>query len=426
MHRDAWLDTLRFLASTPDGPDTRRVLSALNAQQLFRAALISRRLYGVVSEYLDHLKDCGVESEDGFSDVDEEEDPPPTKFVAGTRGEGGRSLVPTVDTLPTELGHIILQDLDLADRLRFAQVSRNAALATADSLQAAAVAVLRRFDLRFGEIRLMQTATGALVGGSSVAAIMSASTSWPSSSFDVYTGRGSGWDVVRFLRKGGDYRLTHISSTHNVLAGIRKVFTMRNHGTCKVIHVIESLTNNPLDAIAHCPSTCVFGAWSARGVWHAYPRLTMAGVTITTPSRMPLRDDLKRHRDVWRIVRRYTERGFRFVLDEYEQSHTCGRALNCPGTFRSSDDRGCLFMPFPSWDFDRDATVARGTCWSLKGTGCPSGILAQSTIQSHSAHAAVEQGADRGADFYWLHMIGYYSRRTTAPQELLTIQSVLD
>ncbi|KAJ6460675.1 hypothetical protein C8R47DRAFT_1226175 [Mycena vitilis] len=278
MHREAWMDALRFLRTAPNGPDARRVLSAFNAEQLFRASMVSAKLYQVVAEYLDYLKDSGVESDDDDSDSESSSGSP-------QRLQALDFFPPapcTLDTLPAEVGHTVLRDLDFADRLRFARVSRSAALTAAHALQAAAIAVLVPFDLRFGEIRLLQTVTGAVISGSSIPAVMCPARPFSPSELDIYTARGGGWDAVGFLEKSGKYGLAAVSSAHNFQVGVRKVWTMRHNRTRKKVNVIESLTKNPLDVIAHFPSTCVFGAWTARGLWHAYPLLTMAGSTMTT------------------------------------------------------------------------------------------------------------------------------------------------
>ncbi|KAJ7654698.1 hypothetical protein DFH06DRAFT_993666 [Mycena polygramma] len=201
---------------------------------------------------------------------------------------------------------------------------------------------------------------------------------------DIYTGRGGGFDVVQYLAKSGKYTLKAESPTYDFAAGIGKVYTMRHHRTLKKINVIESLTKNPLDAIAHFHSTCVFGAWTASGFWHAYARLTFTGLTLTSPSRLPLRDDIEQHRRIWRIVRKYHDRGFSFT-SEHAPPHTCGVDFDCPCTMRSSDDDGCLFAVFPSWEFNNDVVQMRPISWSLGGVGCTAGILARAESASAPA-----------------------------------------
>ncbi|KAJ7602345.1 hypothetical protein DFH06DRAFT_1152836 [Mycena polygramma] len=302
MSRSAWFFALRFISRNPAGLDSRRVLSTMNAEQLFHTAIVSTKLYRAVANYLDHLKDYGVDVEEGDDDiVSSKHDADKIKFFRLQRSDY----------------------LDMKDRLQFARVSRYSAAIVAMALQTNVGRILKRFDLHFGEMRLMQAATGSLVSGSSIPALMTSCVRFIPRDLDIYT---------------------------------------------------ESLTDNPLDAIAHFHSTCVFGAWSSQGFWHAYAGLTFAGLSMSSPVRLPLNDDLDSHQRVWRIVRKYYRRGFRFV-SQYDPGHVCGVDYNCPCTMRSSNDEGCLFISFPDWEFGYDAVPTRTTTWSLNGVGCKSGIL---------------------------------------------------
>ncbi|KAJ6489537.1 hypothetical protein C8R47DRAFT_977882 [Mycena vitilis] len=141
----------------------------------------------------------------------------------------------------------------------------------------------------------MQTATGAVISGSTIPAMMATTNKFDPRDLDVYTGRAKGFDVVSFLTKTRRYGLVDVRGTYDFAAGIGKVYTLRHRETCREINVIESLTDNPLDAVAHFHSTCVFGAWTAEGFWHAYPRLTFAGLSMTSPTNMPVGGDLVHH-----------------------------------------------------------------------------------------------------------------------------------
>ncbi|KAJ6475033.1 hypothetical protein C8R47DRAFT_1143301 [Mycena vitilis] len=396
IHLDAWQYAIRFLLRTPEGPDSRRVLSTMTAQQLFSAALSSRRLYYIVTNYVEHLGLCGLDLE-----VDDWD---------GSDGGSEHSVADSV-RLPTRLGRQILGDLALADHLKYAQVSQDGASAAGEALQNAAVSILRRFGLRFTDVRLMQTATGAIISGSTIPSMMATIKKFHPRDLDVYAGRGKGFDVMRFLTKGGKYRLVGQSGTYDFAAGIGKVYTVRHIRTGREINVIESLTDNPLDAVAHFHSTCVFGAWTAEGFWHAYPRLTFAGLSMTSASNMPLLNDLVHHKRVWRILRKYCGRGFSFVA-EHSPPHACGVDSDCPCTMRSSDDEGCMLTRFPGWHFTSDVVPVRATTWSLNGTGCSSGILAHS---DDSKGPAVS---------YWKQMLKEYAVLRTAPNYVLSMEDL--
>jgi hypothetical protein len=250
------------------------------------------------------------------------------------------------------------------------------------ALRAAATAILHDFDLRFDEVRLMQTATGCLISGSTVAVLTGCPTQFSPHNLDMYTGKGVGTHIIRYLRKSGKYDMVSVTSSYDFAAGIGKVVTLRHRRTMKEINVIESLSMNPLDSILHFHFTPVFGAWSANSFWHGYRHLTCSGFAITTPAHLPLKDDLESHKHVWKVLRKYALRGFTFLLDGFRTPHTCGIHPNCPATPRTSDDAGCTTIAFPEWEFQSDAVSFKTSTWNMNGTGCRAGILAGGNIQS--------------------------------------------
>jgi hypothetical protein len=98
--------------------------------------------------------------------------------------------------------------------------SASAAAAVSSAMRDVVSAILERFDLRFNEIRLMQTATGAVIAGSTIAAFLAP---FDPNDIDVYTGKGEGFCVVRYLEKGGKYAVTKQSGSYDFAAGIGKV-----------------------------------------------------------------------------------------------------------------------------------------------------------------------------------------------------------
>ncbi|KAJ7792428.1 hypothetical protein B0H13DRAFT_1675766, partial [Mycena leptocephala] len=176
---------------------------------------------------------------------------------------------------------------------------------------------LTEFDLLFDEVRLMQTATSAIISGSTIAALAGPPTPFSPNDIDIYTGRGIGWHVTRYLKNGGNYCVVKETASYDFANGIGKVYTLRHRRTQKKINVIESLTSNPLHSVLHFHLTPVFGAWSANEFWHGYPRLTALGCAMTTLTRLPLKEDLQNHRHVWEVLQKYKRRGFTFALNEH-------------------------------------------------------------------------------------------------------------
>ncbi|KAJ7152248.1 hypothetical protein C8R43DRAFT_824649, partial [Mycena crocata] len=149
-----------------------------------------------------------------------------------------------------------------------------------------------------------------IISGSTVTALVHARVFTPGD-LDFYTPCGSGFILVCYLKATGKYRVTKRSSPYDYAAGIGKVWTLVMIGSPKVkINVIDSLSSNPFDPIGHFHATCVFGAWTALGIWLGYPYLTLKGVAIVTPDSMPITDDLPSHQHVWKILQKYVKRGF--------------------------------------------------------------------------------------------------------------------
>jgi hypothetical protein len=243
----------------------------------------------------------------------------------------------------------------------------------------AASALLEKFDLRLTEVRLMQTATGAIISGSTISAFF---IPFDPNDIDIYTGKGVGFCVVRYFEKGGRYSVTKTSASYDFAAGIGKVWELRHVSSGKKINVIESLSDNPLHSVLHFHLTCVYSTWDARKYWHGYPRLAMDGQAITNLSRFPLKEELKNHMHAWEVLRKYKLRGFRFSFDEHLAPHTCGVDTDCPATPRTSDDNGCLSIPWPSWEFDCEAKESKISVWTLGGSGCSSGIMSRAGLES--------------------------------------------
>ncbi|KAJ7158205.1 hypothetical protein C8R43DRAFT_847573, partial [Mycena crocata] len=188
--------------------------------------------------------------------------------------------------------------------------------------------------------------TGCIISGSAVTSLVNAGQVFEPGDIDFYVRLSGGYDVVRYITKSGKYSGVQVTTAYDFVAGIGKVWALKLRGTELKINVIESLTDNPFDAVCHFHSTCVFGAWTLDGVWHGYPSLNLRGISITTHTQFPLNDSLSTHQAAWRVLRKYTDRGFTFSLGQYDAQHECGVDRNCPATIRTTDDAGCLYIAF--------------------------------------------------------------------------------
>ncbi|KAJ7623955.1 hypothetical protein DFH06DRAFT_1340281 [Mycena polygramma] len=450
-----WHEQLDLLGSLDDGLSVRMVLATMSANRLFATALVSRKHFEVVSNFVDFLRNNDVDEDDmsdGDSSFDDGHRHTGSALCSDTESDSGSDMETdwpsdvtaaspsygtadsasesTIDSdtsidglsttdvdsesygfataakpclvldeaacsaitdsipcetrlaafpdMPVELGLEIVNEMPFDVRVRLAKASHGAATIVAQSLQDAATLILRPFGLRFGDVRLMQTATGVIIGGSAVASLLQTVAPFQPGDLDFIAGTGIGSAVVLFLERAGLYRRTQSSPEYSFALGIGFIWTLVNDAG-KKINVIEALGTNPFDAVGNFHLTCVYGAWCANGLLHCYPSLTTSGNAITTRAKFPHRhDDHAHHTKLWNVLHKYTDRGFSIALNEYNAPHTCGVAWSCPATIRRTDDAGCSYTPFPSWLYDDDAEKLPVGCWTMGGTGCSGGILSGS------------------------------------------------
>ncbi|KAJ7165202.1 hypothetical protein C8R46DRAFT_1220322 [Mycena filopes] len=415
MDARTWTDQISFLRSSAPKRRKRIVLHSMSAERLFETALVSRRLYAVVEEYLVWLESYEEEDSESpdespcfsqpehdtvlkTSNIDVEVDVEVANSELAILAhdapfEGtsrlGTSFTPEVrgvfTDLPAEIGLAIADELPFPDRTRLSGTSHFGHSIAAETLRSAAIRILLHFSLRFCMIRLMLTATGGAVAGSVVTTLIRVHDSFIPRHLNIVVGRGQGPYVVDFLALGPRYRLQGGPDCRNA-NGIHCVWTMQLGQI--TINVIEALSFNPLDAITFFHLSCVYGAWFANGLWHGYPALTVRGVALATPSRFPLLQRSDRLLKTWRVLNKYAERGIDVQLDEYEAPHKCGTSFDCPATLRLSDDAGCSYNRFPAWHYSAEADEAPVTCWTMGGSGCAQGILGRGGEIVWSANAS--------------------------------------
>ncbi|KAJ7250523.1 hypothetical protein B0H12DRAFT_1072111 [Mycena haematopus] len=290
--------------------------------------------------------------------------------------------------MPCELTMQVMCLLPLVDRCSLAQTCHTAAAVAAECLMSAAVAILAPFGLRFEEVRLMLAATGAVIAGSSVAALLNLDTTLRPTRLSFVVPRGSVDLVLEFLDYAADYSL-HSYAVRYHMSNAHAVWTLTN--ACgNQIQVFESKTQDPFSTIATSPFTCEYGAWTANGLFHAYPKLTADHRALTTPTRLPVRHTLDDQQMLWDSVHQYTDSNYVVDTLGYSTGHRCGGHPSCPATLRTTDDRGCIYMRFPAWDLDTDFVDSNVISWSLGGTGCLSGLLARAGARVLSATGSAD------------------------------------
>ncbi|KAJ7264031.1 hypothetical protein B0H12DRAFT_1068833 [Mycena haematopus] len=341
----------------------------MTATRLLDTALISPKFYRLVRYYLEWSRTHGPD-EDSTS-VD-------TEHTATDRNEVSEDV--TLNDIDSSCECNVDfhwwsdpdSDQDDEYMLWFAAVA-------AECLQNVAGAILAPFSLRFEEVRLMLAATGAVIAGSSVAALVNWDPAWRPTHLAIVAPRGTVDIILEFFRFAAGYSLQSAGHGYRMSNTHSRCSIANAHGAQLLVY--ESKTRDPFSTIATSQFTCEYGAWTATGLFHAYPQLTAYRRALTTPTRLPIRDTLEDQRMLWDSLHRYTSSHYIVDTLGYRAMHTCGVNPSCPATLRTSDDRGCMHIPFPAWDVSSGLVYRDVTCWSLGGTGCLLGVLARPADQ---------------------------------------------
>ncbi|KAJ7077375.1 hypothetical protein B0H15DRAFT_955068 [Mycena belliarum] len=243
---DDWMEQLEFLTNAEDGPDLRRVLDTMAPQRLFATALVSEVLHKKIVTFITFISTSRVEEDSVESDVDSDTSvssyTPSQPAMADLENGNGFRL------LPPELGLQIFKELGVRERIYLAQTSRYTTALAAQDLQARATRLLSRFHLLFEEVRLMLSASAAIISGSTIPALLQSSPSFEPEDLDFFTKLGGGFEIVRYLTNTDRYHLSTFTAEYQHSIGIGRVWSLTDNEGTK-INVVESLSNNPFDAV---------------------------------------------------------------------------------------------------------------------------------------------------------------------------------
>ncbi|KAK7027680.1 hypothetical protein R3P38DRAFT_2776741 [Favolaschia claudopus] len=280
--------------------------------------------------------------------------------------------VATIQDLPVDIGTDIFQRLTFDDQMAIALTSASFMSLMSSNLFTACEALTSSFGLSFKGVRMMQTATGTAIAGSSTVSLMRLSGFTPGD-IDFYAPAERGRFVVSFMERFG-YSVTNKDTQYFTVRGIKQIWILHNAAK-QMINVIECRSANPIHTIVTFHSTAVMSALLPGGLWHAYPSLTLSQFNMTTRDRFPFPKSLAKEQKTWGILRKYRDRGFMWCFGGLPDPHVCGRDKNCPATLRLSDDSECMFLRLPAWKFTMQELVQPRTCWTLLGEGCKMGVL---------------------------------------------------
>ncbi|KAJ7088880.1 hypothetical protein B0H15DRAFT_949510 [Mycena belliarum] len=348
---------LQSLRSAAFGLESRSVMSRMSANQLFATLTESSAHYEQVSRFLQWKP----EHRD-TDDVTPSNHQPPAHAPDAA-----------FSRLPAELTCRIVRYLPFLDRSRLAQVSSWASAATSVVLEHEASTLLARFSLRLAEIRLMQAATGVVIAGSAVLALLLRHAC--PANLDLYVGRGRVNEVLIFLIQNA-YEPKTIEEHFHPGVRTRTTVTLRDLD----IHVYETLSINPLHAVLQSHVSAIYGAWAHDRIWHGYGQLTAKRQILTTPARLPRSAGVQEQERIWKILKRYEAAGFHLFLNGFDDPHMCGIHPNCLATLRTTDDPASLLLALSALPYRTDAPVHGPVRFSLGGAGCAEGLTREGKI----------------------------------------------
>ncbi|KAJ7131256.1 hypothetical protein C8R44DRAFT_731506 [Mycena epipterygia] len=284
-----------------------------------------------------------------------------------------------IGQLPITVLRRILLNIPLPARTRFAATSRWCRHQCALLLDKLISNLLEDFSLKYGEFKLLQGATGAIISGSTITALVH--EPFPPNDLDIYCGTGTGVDVVQYLRTTTPDLLVSTDTGYDYedVTCIRRVWWLRTGAGAK-INVIESFSSNPVDCVLAFHSSPPRGFITFDRLVHLEINNVLRSVGVLTPASIRVTADLKSQIVAWSILQKYRARGFEWEF-HYRKAHTCGVDLNCLATLRNTADRGCLLAPLlsPGIPQFQAARTAEILTWSLKGSTCPSKETRSST-----------------------------------------------
>ncbi|KAJ7603548.1 hypothetical protein DFH06DRAFT_1151821 [Mycena polygramma] len=260
--------------------------------------------------------------------------------------------------IPVEILEAIVLHLPMHDRLAFGATSRTHRVVTSRALLTAGAQCLRPYNLTLTDLRFLQSCTKTCVSGIVLKRMFhfGGDCRWPPlhakaptpvtpETLDFYCARYEGLQVTAFLSLAAGYERGPYIGNPVSDDAIRMAYTLTKPNAPS-IHVFESRSINPLDAILHLPTTADICAWMLDRMWHAYPRATFEGSAMTTPHRLPMHTKSQRQA-AWDVIQTNLQNGY-WIDPQWSRSHKCLSDPSCPSSWRNSCDRGCLTLKFPT------------------------------------------------------------------------------
>ncbi|KAK7056108.1 hypothetical protein R3P38DRAFT_1376506 [Favolaschia claudopus] len=254
-------------------------------------------------------------------------------------------------------------------------LSRDDDLLCRQLLQYMITRLLSHFELQYGDVKLMQAATGTLISGSFIAALMQ--QSFTPNDLDFFCGYDQTDNIIRYFQNQHPSILTvdarDVESYGNV-HGVHRVTTLSTpRGS--IIHIIESFSDAPRELILNFHSAPTRGVVSSTTFSHYEIHRARNGLALVTPDSLFVKpEDSDSQIAAWHILHKYMRRGVTFIF-EYNVPHECGQHIDCPATLRNTSDDGCLHIDLPTVPIpDFSASETPTLTWTLGPVGmCSTG-----------------------------------------------------
>ncbi|KAJ7779469.1 hypothetical protein DFH07DRAFT_950533 [Mycena maculata] len=280
-----------------------------------------------------------------------------------------------LNRIPPSVLWQVLRNLLLSDRVHFTRTSCSNRHRCAVMLQSCIVDLLASFGFEYGDVKLLQAATGTMISGSTVSAVVYKHFQPADLDFYCYTGIGA--DVVRYLEgvRGDLVVDEYTTNEYSDADGIAGVHWLQGPGGC-LVNVIETHSTNPIHAILAFHSSGPRGAIEWDRVTHFEINRAAKGIALVTPTSLVLQEELPNQQRCWRILQKYIARGFHFTF-QFEAPHECGRHLDCPAAkIRTTEDAGTLRTPLPRVGIAQFTPATREVVtWSLASATCKNGMV---------------------------------------------------
>ncbi|KAJ7120672.1 hypothetical protein C8R43DRAFT_1136623 [Mycena crocata] len=347
---------LASLMRLPYGPKWASFLSTLDFLTLFKFSLESRAIFRVVMQFVRANDRPPPRSSDSASSIRRG----PLEFLAN---------------VPTDIFPLIFSGLTLRDVLHLSWTSPDYHPLFARELQTVLTSLLSSFGLVYDEVRFMQTATLAVISGSTVARLLDSSVK--PSNIDFYCPKPAYPWVGRFFEIATRYRPALPVGGSDRFEGIAECLQWHLPDMRHLVNIFCSESDSALECATYFPFSHLMAAITHYGVWFAYP--SSSTKLLSMPNRDLVDASTPANRlALERLVKKYLRRGYSFVFNPVER-HVCGAAYECPTTVRTTVDNGCLELFFPSHPFgapfdpDHVYPLDRAVSWSLNGGACSNG-----------------------------------------------------